>query len=862
MAAANAEVFKAKHQLKQHGAEVYALKYADGVLYSGGADSMARSWDVRKGKNLKTFKGHVETVWCLDVQDGFLYTGSADKSVIKWDAAKGKVVDKLLGHKKAIFCLAVADDGTPYSGSDDKTVIKHDERVMVYKGHKKTVLSLLVRGSSVFSASTDKTVRLWDTASDACVRAYTGHSDIVYCLEVADGVLYTGSRDGTARAWNVLTGACIHVFTGHTSRITCLHVADNELLYTGSADGSVRVWDIHTGECVRVLSGHDNIVLCIAMNPQGTLLFTGSADHSVAVWNARNGELLARGQTHSHWVLAVDCSDTALFSSSRDGSICIWDVSSYASKAEASPVTRAATSVRVPVFNASGAKSVVKVAPDATLAAVLDAAKVSFGLAGSWSLAYDPGLGSEQRVLENRTPIGSLSDVTSAAGAARLVIIAHPDSISAAASPRATATASMAPTPTATTTNGTKAASGSDPALAAELERLRAENARLRSAGAGAAPAATADSGSKVDASQLTAAQSQMRDAEARASALESQLAAATKKVAQLEGELRAAEQAAASNAAAGEAALQQQIVELKQAQRDERGRMEAEIATLNSQIATLNSQLSEAQSTLAAVQGKYEQLKAATASFEAERQQAAAVKAELAAASSQLAFHQSESSRLKEVYEKERRLRIKYFNQIEDMKGKIRVYCRVRPFTASDGAEGGELAADVLDEATLLIHDTKKDREYSFTHVFGMDSTQDQIFSETTQLVQSAVDGYNVCIFAYGQTGSGKTYTMTGAPDAPGITPRAFSQIFDSFQHQPNYTYSVSCYMFEIYNDNLVDLLTDVPVDARPSSTFTTMKAAWCTSRTSRSCPPARPRSCTRSSSSALPTGTPALPT
>ena len=182
------------------------------------------------------------------------------------------------------------------------------------------------------------------------------------------------------------------------------------------------------------------------------------------------------------------------------------------------------------------------------------------------------------------------------------------------------------------------------------------------------------------------------------------------------------------------------------------------------------------------------------------------------AAAEKKLGEMQSAYKEVEEAYKKEMQLRKKLHNQIEDMKGKIRVYARCRPFAQYEKEKGCQQCVTFKDDMSCLVTNGKRANEYTFDEVFRPDSKQSQIFEGVSHLVQSAVDGFNVCIFAYGQTGSGKTFTMYGKRDdeeLQGIAPRCMRELYELIEREKGeLDVTVSCYMLELYNDQLVDLL------------------------------------------------------
>ncbi|XP_044286972.1 kinesin-like protein KIFC1, partial [Varanus komodoensis] len=178
---------------------------------------------------------------------------------------------------------------------------------------------------------------------------------------------------------------------------------------------------------------------------------------------------------------------------------------------------------------------------------------------------------------------------------------------------------------------------------------------------------------------------------------------------------------------------------------------------------------------------------------------------------------------------EMERRL---LHNTVQELKGNIRVFCRVRPLLADEQAAQkgmGHLSFPAEDNRSLVLskeedshvgRERKDDitYEFHFDRVFPPSSSQGDVFEEISLLVQSALDGYHVCIFAYGQTGSGKTYTMEGpddlSPDTMGMIPRAVQQIFKTSHEMAakGWKYQFTANFLEIYNESLRDLLVSRP--------------------------------------------------
>ncbi|KAI3462786.1 hypothetical protein Pfo_019449 [Paulownia fortunei] len=327
---------------------IYSLAASGDLLYTGSESKNIRVW--KNQKEFSGFKSNSGLVKAIIIAGERIFSGHQDGKIRIWRASrKHPSLHKRIGTLPT-FRAKIKSSLNPSNYHHNAIWIKHTDAI--------SCLSLSEDKSLLYSASWDKTFKVWRVSDSKCLESINAHDDAVNSIVAGfDGLVFTGSADGSVKVWRrQIQGKGTKHFLSQTllkqeSAVTALVVDPSAtVLYCGSSDGLVNFWErdkflSHGG----VLRGHKLAVLCLAT--AGNLAFSGSADTNICVWRREGGVHVCLSVLIGHSgpvkCLAVEEEKGAylrggdrqyiVYSGSIDKSVKIWMVSEQAAATQPPP---------------------------------------------------------------------------------------------------------------------------------------------------------------------------------------------------------------------------------------------------------------------------------------------------------------------------------------------------------------------------------------------------------------------------------------------------------------------------------------------------------------------------------------------
>jgi WD40 repeat protein len=152
-------------------------------------------------------------------------------------------------------------------------------------------------GKHLYTASRDKTAKVWDLSTKESVLTFPDHQNTVYGVAVKpDGKLgYSVGEDNQLRTWNTTgeqAGKQVRNAAQGKGIFKILQHPKQPLLVTCGADQTVRIWNADNGSQVKELKGHTDWVYTVAISPDGNLVASGAWNGEVKVWKIADGALV------------------------------------------------------------------------------------------------------------------------------------------------------------------------------------------------------------------------------------------------------------------------------------------------------------------------------------------------------------------------------------------------------------------------------------------------------------------------------------------------------------------------------------------------------------------------------------------
>ncbi|OAX34082.1 WD40 repeat-like protein [Rhizopogon vinicolor AM-OR11-026] len=224
------------------------------MVMSGNIDGIVRLW--KEGNMVRDpWEGHNAPVRCLDWSPNAceVASGSEDGTIRRWNPHTGQQI-----------ALPIE------TGHDWVYTIKYSPQ-----------------GDKFASCGTDKIIRVWSKDGKLLIEI-KGHDDTVIslCWSKDGAHIFSGSSDRTIRKWQSIDGEELVVLQGHTNAIASICLSPNgRHLVSASIDCSVRIWDLKINQQVGEPLLHHDELLALAISSDGLYIASAGLDKKIYLWS-------------------------------------------------------------------------------------------------------------------------------------------------------------------------------------------------------------------------------------------------------------------------------------------------------------------------------------------------------------------------------------------------------------------------------------------------------------------------------------------------------------------------------------------------------------------------------------------------
>ncbi|KAF0696500.1 Aste57867_12756 [Aphanomyces stellatus] len=263
-------------QIKAHDSVIKSIAIQDNVIVTGGKDHQAKLWtlDGKSISGVSAFVGHLNSVDGVAISGDNVLTGSWDNTVRVWTAEtdSGDAPDTKKQKTK---------------GGAAKTTMKQEEARVILPGHTAAVLAVAFDPSQahiVYSASMDRSIKLWDLTTETCTQTMTGSSTLADMSVSGAGMVLSAHPDHSIRLWDPRaakagTSLVQATFQSHKQWVSAVKWAPQGHQFVSCGyGGAVKLWDARSSIPLFTLAAHAGKALDVAWLPNTKPAFVSGGE--------------------------------------------------------------------------------------------------------------------------------------------------------------------------------------------------------------------------------------------------------------------------------------------------------------------------------------------------------------------------------------------------------------------------------------------------------------------------------------------------------------------------------------------------------------------------------------------------------